>query len=204
MYSPGYYKEERFDLIQQLISEYSFATVLTEGNTDLISHLPAQLVMNESGRPELLSHCARANPHWQDLKRVGRAKLLFHGPHGYISPAWYPPKKDNVPTWNYAVVHVKGNFEIVEEPSAVGDLMSRFVNHFETAYETGWELPVHENAITQLMKGIVVFKVTGLEFEAKFKLSQKLEVSTREGVIQSLGDSELADYMKKTRSKESP
>jgi len=201
MYSPNYYREERPNLIRELIEEVAFATVLTEGKTDLISHLPVQLIFDNRGRPELFTHCARANPHWRDLKEFGRAKFIFNGPHGYISPSWYPPAKDNVPTWNYAVVHAKGNVEIVEEPTKVADIMAKFVSHFESFYKTGWKLPSNEIAISELMKGIVVFKIKDVEFEAKFKLSQKQDSSIRDNVIQKLEESSdtahLAEYMKK-------
>ncbi|MBN8539592.1 MAG: FMN-binding negative transcriptional regulator [Deltaproteobacteria bacterium] len=204
MYVPSFYREQRTTLIYELILEVGFATVLTEGNTDLISHLPVQLLFDDMGRPELLTHCARANPHWRDLEKRRRAKAIFIGPHAYISPSWYPPAKDNVPTWNYAVVHSKGNVEIIEDPSGITDCMAKFVNHFENVNKTGWELPLEERAIDELMKGIVVFKIKDIEFEAKFKLSQKQDPSTRDKVIQKLeaksDSSSLVNYMKKAFS----
>lgn len=203
MYSPSFYREERAVLIQELIEEVGFATILTEGNTDLISHLPVQLTFDDNGRVELLTHCARANPHWRDLQKIGRSKFVFNGPHAYISPSWYPPAKENVPTWNYVVVHAKGSIEIIDEPGGVAASMTNLVNHFESIYQTGWKLPLNETAIEDLMKGIVVFKLKDIEFEAKFKLSQKQAPSTRDNVIQKLEEksetSNLAVYMKKTR-----
>jgi len=50
------------------------------------------------------------------------------------------------------------------------------------------------------MKEIVVFKIKGIEFEAKFKLSQKQNPVIRDKVIQKLEEnsdaSHLAKYMK--------
>ena len=36
---------------------------------------------------------------------------MFQGPQAYITPAWYPGKREHgkvVPTWNYEVAHVHG------------------------------------------------------------------------------------------------
>jgi transcriptional regulator len=34
--------------------------------------------------------------------------IIVSGPDGYVSPDWYE-MKDQVPTWNYVTVHLKGN-----------------------------------------------------------------------------------------------
>lgn len=201
MYSPNYYREERQALIHQLIRDCSFATILTNNKTDLISHLPVILSMNDDGELELISHFARANPHWKELKEAGVVKVIFNGPHGYISPSWYRPASDNVPTWNYAVAHAVGKFELIEEPTKVFNEMNKLVDHFEMVNETGWKLPSDETSIKELMKSIVVFKVINVKLEAKFKLSQKQDSRDRENVIKELsGRAEtlnLSSYMKK-------
>jgi transcriptional regulator len=201
MYSPSFYREERQDLIQQLIADSSFATILTNNKTDLISHLPVILSKDDNGNIELISHFARANPHWRELKESGSVKVIFNGPHSYISPAWYRPVADNVPTWNYAVVHAVGKFEVIDDPIIAFNEMNNLVSHFEKFNETGWELPSDEAAVNDLMKSIVVFKVTNVKFEAKFKLSQKQDPIDRENVIKELSlrpeTLNLSQYMKK-------
>ena len=198
MYSPDFYKMSNQVLIEQLIGNYPLATLLTEGSSQSVSHLPAWLVKNHNGDLELLSHFARANPHWKELRAHGKAKLMFHGPSGYISPAWYPPAKDNVPTYNYAVVHVVGDFHIVESDDDAFREMDKFVSHFEEKYKTGWALPKGEPEVMNLMRGIVVFKVSNLKIEAKFKLSQRQEKTTRDQVISVLSDynSTLSELMR--------
>ena len=37
--------------------------------------------------------------------------VVFQGPQGYVSPAWYPSKAEHgkvVPTWNYVMVQARG------------------------------------------------------------------------------------------------
>lgn len=201
MYSPSFYRETRHDLILPLIERYSFATLL---GGDQISHLPIIPWEND----ELVGHMARANPHWKALETAASAKAIFHGPHGYVSPAWYAANPENVPTWNYAIVHVTGTFEVIDDRERAFPIMRELTRRFETAYGTGWVLPENEPAIDRLMNGIVVFKLRDLQFEAKFKLSQKQTVPNRENVIKgltALGDADsmaLADYMTKTRTPE--
>lgn len=185
MYSPGFYRENRDQLILELVREEPFAVLLTVGG-EQVSHLPILLDSTNGEKPFLFGHMARANPHWRELSEKGRSKVLFQGPHGYISPAWYTPTADNVPTWNYAVVHVTGRFEVIDEPVRAFAEMDRMVMEFESRYKTGWSLPRGEKAVDDLMKGIVVFKITDLQFEGKFKLSQKQSSINRENTMLEL------------------
>ena len=58
---------------------------------------------------------ARANPQWQVFANHPEVLAIFHGPHTYITPTWYA--SPDVPTWNYAVVHVKGRVQLKESAS---------------------------------------------------------------------------------------
>jgi transcriptional regulator len=198
MYSPEFYRDDRLELILPLIREYGFATLMSIG-AEGISHLPF-VVEELEGKIELLSHMARANPHWKELSSIGKAKIIFQGPHAYVSPGWYVDAPGNVPTWNYAVVHATGDFVIVDEQQAALSAMDTLVGTFETKYGTGWQIPRTDQAadeiITGLMKGIVVFRITNLKFEAKFKLSQKHTLQNRKNVIAALSKSKSEDAQK--------
>ncbi|MES2964633.1 MAG: FMN-binding negative transcriptional regulator [Bdellovibrionota bacterium] len=203
MYSPGHYKVSDEAIIEELVNAESFATLLTPSIPEPVtSHLPFLMDKSDSAKPKMLSHMARANPHWKAFAQNPSAMLIFQGPHAYISPAWYEPKPDNVPTWNYAVVHVHGTAKLIEDRERAFLAMQTMVNTFETKYRTGWKLDVPANAgIDALMNAIVVFEVVELRFEAKFKLSQKHSDVNRKNVIAALdyaGQSELARYMKRT------
>ena len=48
----------------------------------------------------------------------GEVLVVFQGPHAYISPSWYPTKRETakvVPTWNYAVVHAYGAVRFIDD-----------------------------------------------------------------------------------------
>jgi transcriptional regulator len=203
MSSPNHYKETNSELTSEVIRRFSFATIITSSlNGPFVSHLPLLL---EDERT-LLGHCARANPQWRHFAEGQSVTSIFHGPHAYISPAWYQPKSANVPTWNYVVIHTRGKATLVEDPQEVFAAMTKIVNHFEAAYETGWSLPAEMNGdLAALHKAIVVFRIKIENIEAKFKLSQKQDSVDRETVIRELPKNQghegqlVAEFMGKVK-----
>lgn len=203
MYSPSHYSEDRSDLIFEIINKYSFATVITQGTDGpFVSHLPLILDSFE-GRQTLLGHCARPNPQWKHFAEGQTVTVLFHGPHSYISPAWYEPQPDNVPTWNYATVHVQGTATTIDHSDQTYEVLNKIVKHFESDYETGWTLPtVPSQDLLDLVQGIVAFRLEIKDVQAKFKLSQKQNSTDRATVMRELPHfstehAALADYMKR-------
>lgn len=180
MYSPKHYQEDRDHIIRDLVTTYNFSSMLSYPQGELtISHLP--FIFNGE---KLMSHMARANPHWKILEKDPLVTLIFNGPHGYISPEWYQPDPDNVPTWNYVAVHVTGKAVIETDPVQVEIKMRQMVETFEAQNFTGWTLPT--TGIEYLYKQIVVFEIHDLKFEAKLKLSQNQGPANRDNVISQL------------------
>lgn len=189
IYSPSQYKENRKDLIYKLIRNHSFATIITQSpEGPVVSHLPLLLELSETGAT-LVGHCAKANSQWKQFADGQTLTAIFHGPHSYISPAWYEPKPDNVPTWNYAAIHVRGHAAILTAEDEVFRVLSKITNHFESDYATGWSLPPAANdEIVGLLRQIVAFRIEIKDIQAKFKLSQKQSSSDRENVISNLSE----------------
>lgn len=189
IYSPAHYREERNELIYQIIEDYSFATVITESlDGPFVSHLPLLLDHSESGLA-LLGHCAKANPQWKHFADGKTLTVIFHGPHSYISPAWYEPRPDNVPTWNYAAVHVQGTASVLSDDDEVYEILKKTVHKFENTYETGWSLPAAANEdLVKLLRHIVAFRIEIKDIKAKFKLSQGKYSPNRENVVQNLSE----------------
>jgi transcriptional regulator len=207
MYSPEHYSEDRSELILETIKRYSFATIITQGEAGpFVSHLPLILEHEIEGAIEgqtLIGHCARANPQWRHFAEGQEATIIFHGPHAYISPAWYEPQIDNVPTWNYVAVHLKGSVQIIESSAEAYRILQTMVHHFESGYGTNWNLPSEPNSeLEGLVNAIVAFRIEIKEIQAKFKLSQKQTQDDRANVIDQLPKfagaegSALAEYMK--------
>jgi transcriptional regulator len=188
IYSPTYYYEHRKELIYEIIRDYSFATIISQtSDGPIVSHLPLLLETTNEKEIFLLGHCAKANPHWKQFVDGQKLTAIFHGPHSYISPAWYEPKPDNVPTWNYATVHTQGIASVISAPEKAFEILRHTVQHFENKYSTGWSLPeVPNKELSQLLHQIVAFKIEVKDIQAKFKLSQKQNATDRNNVVENL------------------
>ena len=200
MYTPSYFKESRIEALHGLIHDFPFATVVTHGDAGLVAnHLPFELV----GENLLHGHVARGN----ELRHADGAEvlLIFRGPDGYISPNWYPSKHETgreVPTWNYAVVHVHGRLRVVEDAVWLRKLLETLTDRHEAGLPAPWKVPdAPADHIEKSLHGIVGLEITIERIEGKFKLSQNHPEANRLGVVQGLrqcdgdGDAELADLM---------
>lgn len=207
MYSQSHYRNEPPDLAFEVIRNFGFATILTrESDSPFVSHLP--LILEEAGEKKfLIGHCAQANPLRRHLDEGQQVTAIFHGPHSYVSPAWYAPQPDNVPTWNYVTVHIRGVAQIFVDSDGAYSALRRTVEKFEADYRTGWRLPEQLNLdLAELLTFITVFRIDIQDLQAKFKLSQKSEMSERENVMSHLSKlnpegARLAEYMKKVTGK---
>src|SRR5690242_7127290 len=106
LYLPQAYAERDLAALHDLVTAYSFGTLIAtaEDGGPIVAHLPFVLDRARGPHGTLRAHVARANPMRHALDRGAPMLALFQGPHAYISPGWYA-SRDDVPTWNYAVVH---------------------------------------------------------------------------------------------------
>ncbi len=184
MYKPSYFNEESPEKLHNLIRENSFATLISVVKGEpVISHLPFFL-KGEDKKTFLLSHMAKANPHWEIFEKNPKVTVIFQGPHAYISPAWYPPSPVNVPTWNYAVVHAQGVVRVLREPSQVWETMGSLISKNESLYGKNWT--VDKAGVQSKMTNIVAFEIEVTKLDGKFKLSQQHPQQTREQVAKEL------------------
>ncbi len=82
----------------------------------VLSHVP--FLLDDDGTTADL-HLVRSNP----LARLvpGPAVIAVSGPDGYVSPDWYGVP-DQVPTWNYVAVHLRGQLEALPVEALQGIL----------------------------------------------------------------------------------
>lgn len=201
MYAPKHFVETRAEILHGLIHDYPFATVVVQTTDGLVAnHLPFEWVDGA-----LHGHVARGN----ELARLDGAEVLviFQGPDGYISPNWYPTKQEThreVPTWNYAVVHVHGRLKVIEDAAWLRTLLERLVDHHEAAEPQPWRITdAPDDHIEQSLRAIVGLEIAIGRIEGKFKLNQNHPERNRLGAIAGLrrrdgdGDAELAALMAK-------
>jgi transcriptional regulator len=151
----------------------------------------------------LIGHMAKANPQWREIANCD-ALAIFHGPHAYISPGW-PNEQNVVPTWNYVAVHVTGKVQLVEEQSALLDIVRRYVNVYEAPMPDPWQLGVADADFTvSLLNATVGFTIEIESIEGKWKLSQNQSDERRQRVIDGLqtrpdeNRAQIADLMPAT------
>jgi transcriptional regulator len=110
MYLPKHFEQSDPAALAALMHDQPLATLIVatpDGPTaDLI---PLEYHAHDGPRGTLRGHVARANPLW---RHAGAAALVvFQGPEAYVSPNWYPSKREHgkvVPTWNYTMVQARG------------------------------------------------------------------------------------------------
>lgn len=153
-----------------------------------VNHIPFLLDPEAGAQGTLIGHVARANPVW---RAPAASVFVFHGPEAYVSPSWYPSKREHgkaVPTWNYAVVHAHGTPEVVEDRAALRAILERQTRAHEAGLQHPWALDdAPADFLDQMLQAIVGIRVPVVRWQAKFKLSQNRSAADRQGVIDGLG-----------------
>ena len=127
-------------------------------------------------------------------------RLIVEGPEGYISPDWYGAE-DQVPTWNYAAVHVLGRAALTSE-EGFRDLLDRLSAHFEARLlpKKPWTSnKMSDGVMERMMRGIVPCRLDIREVQSTWKLGQNKPESARLGAADGLegqGHAALAALMR--------
>lgn len=185
MYRPSAFVETNLDALDALIANDNFITLTTvRDGAPAVSHLPV-LYRRDGERVELRGHWARPNP---QAKHAGRALVIVHGPHSYVSPGWYPDKEAaaRVPTWNYAVAHLEGELETFEDEASLSALVGELSDQHEAAVGSDWRFePERDDHRTQL-RGIIGFRLVVDRITSKFKFNQNHPKANRLAVADHL------------------
>lgn len=195
LYQPPAFREERPDILRELIRSARLATLVSNGPDGVpdVTHLPLLLIEEAGAEPRIIGHVARGNPHWRRLAEVGRALAVFHGVEAYVSPNWYPSKAEGgrvVPTWNYEAVHAEGPIEIVEDAEGLHDFVRRLTEAKEAAQPRPWSVAdAPAPFVAGQLRGIVGMSMRVERLVGKRKLSQNRAPADRDGAIVGLGAS---------------
>lgn len=174
MYIPTHFREDDLAIMQALMREYNFATLVstTDEGTPIATPLPFLLESEPAPYGTLKAHMALGNPQWRTFRQDREVLVLFQGPHAYISPSWYEEAL-SVPTWNYATVHAYGIPRIMEDPAMLYALLKMLIQTHEAQFADPWlfeQLP--GEYVEKMMKGVVGFSIEVTRLEGKFKMSQ--------------------------------
>jgi transcriptional regulator len=198
LYLPTHFRVDDRAALVDFIERNDFGTLVSSGPDGLqASHVPF-LLESEGGKLTLLTHFARANPHAKSLAQADHVLVMFHGPHGYVSPTWYE-NHPAVPTWNYAVVHASGKAAPLDE-ARLRSLLARLSAKYESHRAKPWrmqELP--GDYLAKMLNAITGYAIEVEKLEGKFKLSQNRpgrDAALVADALESQGDAALAGLMR--------
>jgi transcriptional regulator len=189
MYVPKLFAVEDLAQLLDFMEQFNFAAIVTQRDGKLTaSHIPFLLDRGVEPYGALTAHLAVKNPQLDDLRAGAEALVIFQGPHTYVSPSWYV-KAENVPTWNYTVVHAYGVPKI-GDAAAKAKHLKRLVGKHEKGFEQPWNFDPDAAWIQRLLPQIEAFEIRIERLEGKFKLNQNRTREDREGVIETLSRSD--------------
>ncbi len=191
MYQPKHFEETRPEILHALIRAHPLGALVTAGEQGLdANHIPFLLHAAEDGGAVLHAHVARANPVWKELAARPQVLVIFQGVEHYITPSWYPTKRETgrmVPTWNYVVVHAHGRVCLQQDPA----WLRRHVGQLSESQESGrpepWKVEdAPAEFIDKLTGAIVGMEIPVERLVGKWKVSQNQAPRDRAGVIAGL------------------
>lgn len=203
MYLPPHFAATDPASLHRLMRAYPLGALITSGELGLdANHLPFEFDAGEGAHGILRAHVARNNPLWQEVREGQEVLVIFRAAEGYLSPNWYPSKQahhQQVPTWNYAVVHAHGRIRVRDDARFVRRLLATLTRTHEATEPRPWKMADAPRDYLEAMVAAVV----GIEIEidrlvGKFKLSQNKEAADRQGAIDALqakGQIDLAEAM---------
>jgi transcriptional regulator len=186
MYLPHAFAETDLTALDALIAAHPFVTLISiDGDgAPFASHLP--VLYRRDGNAVLIEgHWARPNP---QSKHSGEVLMIVHGPDAYVSPDVYPDKEEaaRVPTWNYAVAHLRGHLDVYDGEAALGDLVDRLSRRFEATVGRDWRFEMQRDDHRSQLRGIVGFRFAPSRIDLKFKLSQNHPPANRRAVREDM------------------
>lgn len=195
MYLPTPFERSDIAALQALVDAHPLAMLVTQrAGEPVVDHIPMLLDAGRGPHGTLVGHVARANPLW---RAPGTCLAVFRGPQAYISPSWYPSKREHgkaVPTWNYAVVHAHGTAQAVEDRDGVLAIVRALTNLHEASQAQPWSVSdAPADYIDQMLRAIVGIRIPVQRWAGKFKLSQNRSAADHLGVVLGLQHHNAAD-----------
>jgi transcriptional regulator len=203
MYVPAEFEETQIEVLHELIKQYPLGILLTNGQSGLdANHLPFELDTEAAELGVLHAHVARKNPVWQDVQDGDEVLVVFRAGDAYISPQWYPSKQEHhqqVPTWNYRVIHAHGKVKIRDDERYVRGVVARLTRTHEAMQAEPWKMSdAPKDYIETMLKAIVGIEIEITKIQGKSKLGQNKEHRDIVGVahaLSTIGQQEISEAM---------
>lgn len=160
------------------------ALLLNGAEGPLAAHVP--FVLSVDGKSAEL-HLMRSNPIARATGAPLPALLAVTGPDAYVSPDWYG-LVDQVPTWNYVAVHLRGTLHPLS-PADLAGVLDRLSAEFEgrLAPKSPWtSAKMPADLMARLMRSITAFRLDIAAVEGTWKLGQNKPAPARNGAADGL------------------
>lgn len=188
MYTPPFNALTEESDIRALVTAWGSAQLITVG-PDGYPEATLLPVLWEDGN-RVVTHMARANPHWRQIGPDTPTLLVCTGPEAYVSPSWYAAKVEHgkvVPTWNYSAVHLTGTARVIDDADWLRTAVTDLTDRHEGGRAERWHVTdAPDEYIRGQLRGIVGIEIHVTRVEGKAKLSQNRSDADRRGVIEGL------------------
>jgi transcriptional regulator len=198
MYQPPHFREDDLAVQHALIRAQPLGLLISTGAQGPVANaVPFHLDPTSGPKGRLQLHVARANSQWQDIRDGAPVLAVFQGVHSYVTPSWYQTKRQTekvVPTWNYAIVQVKGPARVIDDPAWIRAQIEALTRGQEDHRTEPWKVgDAPDQFIASQIKGIIGIEIDIAAIDGKWKVSQNRSAADRQGVIEGLTASGGAD-----------
>jgi transcriptional regulator len=202
MYVPAHFSAGDAE-VQELLAGCEAADLVTSTPQGLTAtFLPVLYDPSAGEHGAILAHVARNNDQWRE-PAAGESLFIMHGPDAYVSPSWYPSKREHgraVPTWNYLTAHVYGRLVVHDDPAWVESMVRALTERHESGREPSWSVDdAPPKFIAGQLRAIVGLELVITRIEAKAKMSQNRSEADRAGVVEGYlaeGDTAMAEAVR--------
>lgn len=182
---PAFAEDDRAKLAA-LIAAHPLGLLVTSGPGGLMAN-PIPFLLAPQGTCQVLrAHLARANPQLAELEAAPEVLVVFQPGNAYVTPSWYATKAEHgrvVPTWNFAMVQVRGRATVRRDAAFLGAQIAALTHQQEAARPEPWAVSdAPEDFVAQQMRAIVGLEIEITAIEGKLKLSQNRSAPDRDGV----------------------
>lgn len=173
-----------------LVRARSFGTLAVNGpEGPFLSHVP--FLLDEAGSSVDL-HLVRSNPIVAALAAPCAAVIAIQGPDAYVSSDWYGIG-DQVPTWNYVAVHLRGRLERrpQNEMRALLDRQSLAAERRLAPKPVWMPEKMTEDVLSRMLRAIVPVRLHVDSIDATWKLGQNKPDAARLAAAAGIAASDL-------------
>lgn len=191
MYQPPHFREEDLATQHALIRAHPLGLLITAGSgMPAANAVPFHLAADAGPKGTLQAHVARANGQWKEIADGAPVLVVFQGTNAYITPSWYATKRDTgkvVPTWNYAIVQVRGRATVIDDAAWLRRQIDALTGSHEGIREAPWSVDdAPEKYVESQIKGIIGIEIEIGEIDGKWKVSQNRPRADIAEVIEGL------------------